>query len=193
MKTLLITGFDPFSGANVNASWAAVEGLPDTIGDFALCKLQLQTVFGRAPHAVIEKADACHPDAILCVGVAAGRDAVTPERIGVNIRDARIADNAGVQPRGERIVPDAPAAYFSSMDVERMAQAARETGCRAAVSNSAGTFVCNDTLFTLLHHFRDSSVRVGFVHVPQLPTQGSPSMPLERIVAALRAMIPAIE
>lgn len=193
MKKLLITGFDPFGGANINPAWQAVDRLPDVVGEYALCKLQIPTVFQKAPQMVMEKAAELCPDVILCIGQAGGRDAVTPERFGVNIRDARIADNMGNQPRGERIAPDGPAAYFATVPVEAMAQAAREAGYPATVSNSAGAFVCNDTLYSLLHHFAGTGVKVGFIHVPYLPEQGTPALPLEKTVAALEAMIKVCE
>ena len=189
MKKLLITGFDPFGGQTVNPSWLAVERLPDRIGDFAICKKMIPTVFGAAAEAVLEEAEKVQPDVILCVGQAGGRDAVTPERIAVNIRDARIADNAGNQPKGEFVAKDGPAAYFATVPVETMAQAIRDGGILATVSNSAGAFVCNDVLYSLLHHFAGTQVKVGFIHVPYLPEQGSPSMELEKITRALTAAI----
>ena len=192
MKRLLITGFDPFGGATVNPSWMAVERLPDQIGECVLCKLQIPTVFGKAATAVLETARQFSPDTILCVGQAGGRAAVTPERIGVNIRDARIPDNAGTQPRGEFVDPQGPAAYFSTLPVEAMAQAIRDAGVDATVSNSAGAFVCNDVLYSLLHDYDGTAVRVGFVHVPYLPEQGAPSMELAQIVRALEAAITLI-
>jgi pyroglutamyl-peptidase len=192
MKRLLITGFDPFGGATVNPSWMAVERLPDQIGECVLCKLQIPTVFSKAATAVLETARQFSPDTILCVGQAGGRAAVTPERIGVNIRDARIPDNAGNQPRGEFVDPQGPAAYFSTLPVEAMAQAIRDAGVDATVSNSAGAFVCNDVLYSLLHRYAGTEVQVGFVHVPYLPEQGSPSMELPRIIHALEAAIAAI-
>ena len=192
MKRLLITGFDPFGGATVNPSWMAVERLPDQIGEFVLCKLQIPTVFGKAAAAVLEIARQFSPDTILCIGQAGGRAAVTPERIGVNIRDARIPDNAGNQPRGEFVDSSGPAAYFSTLPVEAMAQAIRDAGVDATVSNSAGAFVCNDVLYSLLHHYDGTAVRVGFVHVPYLPEQGAPSMELAQIVRALEAAITLI-
>lgn len=188
-RRLLITGFDPFGGGAVNPSWLAVAQLPEEIGDFVLCKLAIPTVFGLAAQTVIHKAEEFRPDVILCVGLAGGRDAVTPERIGVNIRDARISDNAGNQPSGEFIVPDGPAAYFSTVPVKEMAAAIRAAHIPGAVSNSAGAFVCNDTLYSLLHHYAGTDVKVGFIHVPYLPEQGSPSLPLERTAAALTAAI----
>lgn len=190
-RRLLITGFDPFGGENINPSWSAVEQLPEIVGDFMLCKLPIPTVFGEAAAMVLEKAAEFQPDVILCVGLAGGRDAVTPERIAVNIRDARLPDNKGSQPKGERVVPDGPAAYFSTVPVEQMAQAIRDVWVPGAVSNTAGTYVCNDVLYTLLHRYAGTPTRVGFLHVPYLPQQGTPSLPLERIVAALRAAIEA--
>lgn len=189
MKKLLITGFDPFDGQTINPAWQAVENLPDQIGEYVLCKLEIPTVFGRAAETVLQATAQCQPDVILCIGQAAIRSAVTPERIAVNIRDARIPDNAGYQPRGEFAVPDGPAAYFATVPVSAMAQAICDAGIEGAVSNSAGTFVCNDTLYTLLHHYAGTSTRVGFIHVPNLPEQGAPSLPLEDIVTALTAAI----
>ena len=192
MKKLLITGFDPFGGAEQNPSWLAVQALPDVVGDFALTKLEIPTVFGEGAKKVLAAAEACHPDVILCVGLAVGRDAVTPERIAVNIRDARIPDNAGNQPAGEFVAQDGPAAYFSTVPVTKMVQAMEAAGIQATVSNSAGAFVCNDTLYGLLHAYAGTAVQVGFIHVPYLPEQGSPSMALEDIVRGLEAAILAL-
>ena len=189
MRKLLITGFDAFGKDAINPSWEAVRNLPDTVGDFALCKLEIPTVFGKAAQIVLEKAAEVQPDMILCVGLAGGRDAVTPERIAVNIRDARIPDNEGNQPAGEPVAADGPAAYFSTVPVVDMAAAIRAKRIPATVSNSAGAFVCNDTLYALLHRFAGTPVAVGFIHVPYLPQQGEPSLPLETITAALTAAI----
>jgi pyroglutamyl-peptidase len=188
-KTLLITGFDPFGGATVNPSMEAVKLLPEQIGDYQLVKLEIPTVFGLGAERVLELAEKCHPDVIISVGQAGTRSAVTPERIGVNIRDAKIADNAGSIPKGQFVAEDGPAAYFSTLPVEAMAQAICDAGLPGMVSNSAGAFVCNDVLYSLLHRFHGSSTRVGFIHVPWLPSQGSPSLELEQTVKALIAAI----
>ena len=192
MKKLLITGFDPFGGADVNPSWQAVSRLPDVVGEFELCKLEIPTVYDVATRVVLEKAAQFRPDVILCVGQAGGRDSITPERIAVNIRDARISDNAGNQPRGEFVAPNGPAAYFSTVPVEKMVLAVDAAGIKSTVSNSAGAFVCNDTLYGILHHFAGTDVRCGFIHVPYIPQQGNPSMELEQITAALAAAITAL-
>ena len=191
MKKLLITGFDPFGGAQVNPSWLAVQGLPDVVGEYALYKLEIPTIFAEATRLVLEKAAQIQPDVIICVGQAGGRGAVTPERIGVNIRDARICDNAGNQPHGEFVNENGPAAYFATVPVMAMAAAMEREGIPATVSNSAGAFVCNDTLYGLLHHYAGTSVRCGFIHVPYIPEQGEPNMPLAQITAALKAAITA--
>lgn len=188
-RKLLITGFDPFGGASINPAWEAVKRLPDEIGDFVLCKLEIPTVYGLGAETVLKKAAEFGPDVILCVGQAGGRAAVTPERIGINVRDAKIADNAGNQPQGQRIDPSGPAAYFATVPVDEMAKAIRAAGLPGQVSNSAGAFVCNDTLYCLLHRFDGTATRVGFVHVPWLPEQGTPSLPLEKTIQALTAAI----
>ena len=193
MKTLLITGFDPFGGAEVNPSWQAVKRLPEQVGGFRVHKLEIPTVFGAAAQMVAQKAEQIGADVILCVGQAGGREAVTPERIAVNIRDARIADNAGNQPKGEFVAQDGPAAYFATVPVKNMVQAMENAGIKATVSNSAGAFVCNEVMYSLLHHFDGTQTKVGFIHVPFIPEQGSPSMELEQITHALVAAIGACE
>ena len=192
MKKLLITGFDPFGGATINPSWEAVNRLPDVIGEYEIHKLQIPTVFGVAPREVLKQAETLQPDVIISVGQAGGRAAVTPERIGINIRDARIADNAGVIPQDEAIVPGGPDGYFTTLPIKAMIAAISDSNLPAAVSNSAGTFVCNDVLYSLLHHYHGTEVRCGFIHVPYLPEQGSPSLTLEETIQALTAAVTAL-
>lgn len=189
MKKLLITGFEPFDGQSVNPSSLAVEQLPETVGNYMLCKLKIPTVYSKAAQMVLSKAQQLGADAIICVGQAGGRDAVTPERIAVNIRDAKIPDNAGILCSGEKIFPDGPAAYFSTLPVEKMSQAIRDAHIPSSVSNTAGTYVCNDVLYTVLHR---TTIPCCFIHVPYLPEQGQPNLPLDRIVQALIAAIEVI-
>ena len=192
MKKLLITGFDPFGGESVNPSWEAVKLLPDTVGNYQLYKLQIPTVFGLAPQKVLEAARAIEPDVIISVGQAGTRDSITPERIGINMRSARIADNAGRIPVEERIVPGGPDGLFSTLPVAAMVDAIRAANLPTTISNTAGTFVCNDTLYSLLHHYQGTPVRCGFIHVPWLPEQGTPNLTLEHTVQALIAAISAL-
>lgn len=189
MKKLLITGFDPFDGNSKNPAWEAVKLLPEKIGEYEVCKIEIPTIFGKAAETVIEKALEVEPDLILCIGQAGGRAAVTPERIAVNIRDAKIPDNAGNLPTDTFVAQEGPAAYFATVPVKSMADAICSADIPGAVSNSAGAFVCNDTLYLLLRHYEGTPVKVGFIHVPYLPEQGSPSLPLADTVRALTAAI----
>lgn len=194
-ETLLITGFDPFGGESINPAWEAAKCLPKHVGKYDLCALQVPTVFGEASRFAMAKAEEVHPSVILCIGQAGGRAAVTPEMIGINLRYASIPDNAGNRPQDVPCVQGGPDAYFSTLPVRRMAQAIADIGISAAVSCTAGTFVCNDLLYCLLHRCHDTQVRCGFIHVPYLPEQAKnnqPSMALCDIVRALRAAIEAL-
>lgn len=195
MKKLLITGFDPFGGQTVNPAWKSVRALPEHIGEYEIVKLEVPTVFGKAAQTVLEKAESLCPDVIVCVGQAGGRSKVTPEVVAINLRDASIADNAGNKPWNEPVNEGAPDALFSTLPVHEMVAAAEAQGLPCALSYSAGAFVCNDLLYSLLYRYRGTAVRVGFIHVPFLPEQakdGVPSMPLDAIVETLRALIEAI-
>ena len=191
-KKLLITGFDPFGGETVNPSWEAVRLLPEEIGACRLTKLQIPTVFGRAAETVLAASEKLQPDVILCIGQAGGRSGITPEVVGINLREARLPDNAGNQPTDVPVVENGPAAYFATVPVRAMVKAVNDAGISAALSYSAGTFVCNDVLYSLLHHYHGADTKVGFVHVPFLPEQAEenvPAMPLEQMTAALTAAI----
>lgn len=192
MKKLLITGFDPFGGENINPSWEAVKELPDHIGDWQITKMEIPTVFGAAAGQVIAAAEGLQPNAILCIGQAGGRAAVTPEVVAINLQEARIPDNLGNQPMNIPVVKGGPAAYFATVPVREMVQTIQAASIPAALSYSAGTFVCNDVLYRLLHHFDGTATQAGFIHVPYLPQQAKenqPSLPQEKIVEALQLAI----
>lgn len=192
---LLVTGFEPFGGEMVNPAWEAVQRLPERIGAWELTKLQVPTVFGSAAECVLSRAQTLLPDAVVCVGQAGGRRAVTPELVAINLQYASIADNRGQQPQDVPCVLGAPNAYFSTLPVRRMAEAIRAAGLPGELSYSAGSFVCNDLLFRLLHHYDGTQTRVCFIHVPYLPEQaknGVPSMQLDDMIRALEAAIAVI-
>ena len=168
---VLITGFDPFGGEPINPAWEAVKAMKDEIAGAKITKLQIPTVFGLAAARTLACAAECRPDAVLCIGQAGTRSAVTPEYVGINLRHARIADNLGNQPQDEPVVPGGPTAYFATVPVRTMTAAIEAQGIPAAVSYTAGTYVCNDLLYTLLHHYAGTPVRAGFIHVPFLPEQ----------------------
>ncbi len=186
-KTLLITGFEPFGTEDRNPSWEAVNALPAQIGQWTLTKLRLPVEYGRAAAIAASVADALRPDAVLCVGLAAGRNEVTPEAVGLNMRDASIADNAGLLCAGDPVDPNGPAAIFSTLPVRAMTEAIKAQGVPARLSYTAGTYVCNDLLYSLLLRFLDTPVRVAFIHVPLERT-----LPLSDSIRALTAAIEAI-
>ena len=154
--------------------------------------MEIPTVFGAAAQKVIATAEELCPDVILCVGQAGGRRAVTPEVVAINLQEAGIQDNAGNQPINMPVVPNGPSAYFSTVPVREMVKAIASDGIPAALSYSAGAFVCNDVLYRLLHHFDGTATQAGFIHVPYLPQQAKenqPSLPQEKIVEALTLAI----
>ena len=194
MKKLLITGFEPFDGETVNPSWDAVCSLPSEVNGYELEKLLIPVVFGEAASNVIAAAKKSSPDAILCIGQAGGRDAVTPELVGINLRHARIPDNRGNQPKDEPIIKGGECAYFSTLPVRKIAEAISGAGLPSRVSYSAGAYVCNDVIYTLLAHFSGTKTRVGFIHVPYSKEQKKePSMDINDIVRALTVAIENID
>ena len=146
---LLLTAFDPFGGEKVNPAQKAVS-LVGEFGGIDIVKLTVPTVFRAASRIVIEAIRREKPAAVLCIGQAGGRAAVTPERVAINLMDARIADNAGNRPEDEPIVQGAPDAYFSTLPIKKVVEAIRKRGIPAEVSNTAGTFVCNELMYSVL-------------------------------------------
>ena len=194
MKKLLITGFEPFGGETINPSYEAVVRLPDEINGYALTKLLLPVVFGKAAEAVMETADRISPDVILCIGQAGGRGAITPELVGINLRHASIPDNSGYEPKDEPVVAGGETAYFSSLPVRKIAGAIESAGLPAKVSYSAGAYVCNDLLYTLLERYKSSKIGVGFIHIPYSTEQNKePAMDLEDIIKGLTAAVGALD
>ncbi len=194
MKKLLISGFEPFGGEAINPSWEAVSRLPSEINGYSLTKLRIPVTFGEAAGNVIKAADEISPDVILCIGQAGGRDAITPELVGINLRHAQIPDNSGYQPKDEPIILGGDTAYFSTLPVRGIAQAISTAGVPSYVSYSAGAYVCNDVLYALLSHYNGSETRVGFIHIPYSAEQNKePSMDLNLIVKGLTAAIENID
>lgn len=188
---ILVTGFTPFGGEQINPSWEAVKRLPDRIGEAVLLKREIPTEFDAACAALRTAMAELRPDAVLSVGQYGGANCIRVERVAINLRDARIADNAGKQPTDEPVVPGGPDAYFATIPTREIVDALHEQGIPAQLSYSAGTFVCNNLLYCALHESaqHDPALRCGFVHVPYLPEQAkdgnAPSVSLELMVKAL--------
>lgn len=193
---VLLTGFAPFGGEAVNPSWLAVQSLQGRrISGHRVVAAQLPTVFGDAPRRLQALVREHRPALVVCVGQAGGRAALSLERVAINLNDARIADNAGAQPIDTPVVAGGPAAYFSTLPVKAMLVTLQRQGLAAEVSQTAGTFVCNQVFYALMHLLATQrglkNTRGGFIHVPWLPEQGTPSMALEELVAGLRLAIRA--
>ena len=194
MKKLLITGFEPFGGEEINPSWEAVSRLPAQINEYTLSKLCIPVEFGNAAECVLRAAKEICPDVILCIGQAGGRAVITPELVAINLRHAKIPDNAGNQPIDDPILKGGACAYFSTLPMRKMAEAVEAAEIASQVSYSAGAYVCNDLLYTLLSHFEGSQTRVGFIHVPYCREQGKePSMELSNIIKGLAVAIENID
>lgn len=195
---ILLTGFEPFGSDSINPSWEVARALHgEVIAQAQVCAVQLPCVFGDAVQTLHAALDEHQPVLVISLGLAGGRAEITPERVAINIDDARIPDNAGRQPVDVAVVENAPAAYFSTLPVKAMVRDLRAQGIPAALSNTAGTFVCNHVFYALMHRLARraaSGVRGGFIHVPALPEQaarqvGMPSMALETQVQGVREVI----
>ena len=190
MKNILVCGFEPFGSEAINPSWEAVAGLSDVIGEYRIHKLLLPVVFSEAAEIAIKCAEELSVDDVLCIGQAGGRDAITPEQVGINLRYAKIPDNKGNKPLDEEIIKGGPVAYFSTLPVRKMTEAITSSGIASSVSYSAGAYVCNDLLYTLLNHFDGTKTRVGFIHIPYSHEQGkAPSMDINDIKTGLTSAI----
>ncbi|SMF15002.1 MULTISPECIES: pyroglutamyl-peptidase I [Paenibacillus] len=197
MKKLLLTGFEPFGGEPINPAVEAMRRLQGrVIGSFEIVGLELPTVFGQSTERLLAAVQQHEPAVVIALGQAGGREGISFERIAVNLNDANIADNAGNQPVDEPVVPEGPAAYWTTLPVKRMVDRLRNEGIPASISLSAGTFVCNHLFYGLMHHLAvtGKSIRGGFIHVPYLPEQadrhsGAPSMTLDQLVTGLERAI----
>ena len=196
---LLLTAFDPFGGESVNPAEDAVKLIPDDLYGLDIVKVIVPTVFGAAIDTVCAAIEREKPDVVFCIGQAGGREKITPERVAINVNDARIPDNAGNAPVDTPVFPDGPAAYFSTLPIKAMVEKMSSAGIPAAVSNTAGTFVCNHLMYGVLYTLdkRFPGVKGGFMHVPFETAQvagkpGVPSMTLETIVRGIELSIGAI-
>ena len=197
---ILVTCFAPFGTDTENASALAVRLLPNELSRAEICKIELPVAFQGAEEALEAAIKEFSPNLVLCTGQAEGAAELHLERVAVNLRDARIPDNDGFQPVQEPICPDGPAAYFATIPVKRLTEVLRESGIPAAVSGSAGTYVCNDVMYTLLRLLSNApgKPRGGFVHIPLTPRQAAlragsvPSMSPETAAEGLLTMIRAL-
>jgi pyroglutamyl-peptidase len=192
---ILLTGFEPFGGDDVNPSWRVAEALHgETVAGARVLALRLPTEFGRSLRVLRPALRRHAPSLVVALGQASGRAGLSIERVAINLIDARIPDNAGAQPIDAPVVRGGPAAHFSTLPLKAIAAALRARGVPAEVSQTAGTFVCNQVFYGLQHALARTRVRSGFVHVPSLPEQaaarpGEPSLPLATLIDGVREVL----
>ncbi|WP_396431231.1 pyroglutamyl-peptidase I [Limnohabitans sp.] len=191
---VLLTGFEPFGGQSLNPSWEVARALHgEVIAGAQVTAVQLPCVFAQALPALKQALASHRPDIVLALGQAEGRCDFSVERVAINVQDARIPDNAGAQPIDVPVAAGGPAAYFSSLPIKALVAGLRAAGFPASVSQTAGTFVCNQVFYGLQHALAGQGVHSGFMHVPLLPEQAAhwagpnlPSWPASLMVAGVQ-------
>ncbi|ENR2167041.1 pyroglutamyl-peptidase I [Vibrio vulnificus] len=194
MRKILVTGFEPFGGESLNPSLELVKVLTQKERtNIEIIGCQVPVVRHQSISTVIEAIEHHEPELVFMIGQAAGRAAITPERVAINLDDYRIEDNAGHQPVDEPIIATGPAAYFSTLPVKAITHTLQQAGIPCQLSHSAGTFVCNHLFYGIQHYLQARPIRSGFIHIPLLPEQAStsnqPSMSLETLARGLEMMI----
>jgi pyroglutamyl-peptidase len=195
MQTILLTGFEPFDQDLVNSSWEAVRQLDgmQLDDDVQIVARRLPCAFATAGEYLTQLIAELSPVMVIATGLGPGRSDVSIERVAINVNDARIPDNLGAQPIDTAVVVGGPAAYFTTLPIKAMVKAMRQAGVAASVSQTAGTFVCNQVFYRLQHLLAGTAVRSGFIHVPALPEQvvgsGQPSMALAILVGGLQVAV----
>ena len=189
---VLVTGFEPFAGATNNPSKVVIESL-----DGEVETLLLPVVFGEASELLLKKIDQYMPDVVIALGQAEGRSQITPERIAINLDNAKVADNAGNIRLNHKIVENGADGYFTTLPIDEMVEAMNSAGVPAAISLSAGTFVCNHIFYSLQHHLQGKGIQSGFIHLPLLDSQAAefpdkPTMSLELMLKGIRAALAVI-
>ena len=190
MTKVLLTGFEPFGTATSNPSGEIVKLIS---GDNIVTAI-LPVAYTQSADRLLALIAEHNPDVVICLGQAEGRTAITPEKVAINLDDARLADNEGVLRNDVKILDDGPVAYFSTLPVKEMVDAIKAQGIPATVSLSAGTFLCNHVFYVAQNKFAGTKIRSGFVHVPLMDSQapefpGLSTMPLDQMVKAVRAML----
>ena len=190
MTKVLLTGFEPFGTATSNPSGEIVKQIS---GDNIVTAI-LPVAYTQSGELLLQLIAEHNPDVVICLGQAEGRTQITPEKVAINLDDARLADNQGVFRNHTKIIEGASDAYFSTLPIQEFVEAIKAKGVPATISLSAGAFLCNHVFYVAQNKFAGTNVRSGFVHVPLMDSQapefpGLPTMPLDQMVIAVRAML----
>lgn len=193
---LLVTGFEPFGGDAMNPSIETARSLPHSVGRYDIVSEVLPVAYGRSLRMLEAMIGAEHPDCVICLGLAGGRKGIAIETVARNLKDARIPDNDGNQPRSEPIDSRSPRTLPPSLPVAAALRAVHARGVPAVASLSAGAYLCNYVFYGLMRHVarQDPSLRAGFIHLPysrELASAhpGAPFLPLDDLVLGVSAVI----
>ena len=189
---ILVTAFEPFGGEKLNPAEMILNLLPDRIAGIRIRKLLLPVEFKRARELAAAEYDRVSPAAVIMLGQAGGRGAITPEAAGRNMMNGRIPDNAGCQPDHIPVVDGGPDLLWSTLPVDRIIRGVRALGIPCERSENAGEYVCNALLYGMLAH-NGGAVPTGFIHVPYIREQGHEEQPFMELEAVCRGITAAIE
>ncbi len=196
---VLITGFDPFGGESINPAWEAVKAMKDNIDGIEVIKLQIPTVFKKSAEKLFAGIEEHKPDAVICIGQAGGRYDMSVERVAINMDDGRIPDNEGYQPIDTPVYEDGENAYFATLPIKGIVEEIKLAKIPASVSNTAGTYVCNHIMYSLLYYISKNNLNIkgGFIHVPYITEQvvdkkNMPYMEVTTITKALECTVQAL-
>ncbi|MGL4627932.1 pyroglutamyl-peptidase I [Cetobacterium sp.] len=197
---VLITGFDPFGGESINPAWEAVNAMQDMVDGIEVIKLQIPTVFKKSAEKLFAGIDEHKPDVVMCIGQAGGRYDMSVERVAINMDDGRIPDNEGYQPIDTPVYEDGENAYFATLPIKGIVEEIKAAHIPASVSNTAGTYVCNHIMYSLLYYISKNNLNIkgGFIHVPYITQQvvdkkNMPYMEVSTITKALESAVKALK
>lgn len=203
MMKILVSGFEPFGGDQVNPTEQLVEALrKETLAGAEIRTILLPVTFDECAELLIREMEDFRPDAIIACGLAKGRTNITPERIAINIKDipaGSYADNSGGKPADELIAADGPDGLFATLPIRQMVSRLQAAGIPASISNTAGTFICNNTMYRVLDHIRRKNwtTQAGFVHFPAssemaVHSPQVPSLPQAMLFQGLKEIIQTV-
>jgi pyroglutamyl-peptidase len=198
MKNLLLTAFEPFAGETINPSFEVAKAIQNL--NFASAEVQtllLPVDRFQAIELALQRIREEKPDLVMLLGEGSRRFRINPERVAINVDDFRIPDNTGNQPKGEAIVAGAPVGYFSTLPIYAIAESLIEANIPAAISNTAGTYLCNRLFYSVMNFIavENLSIKAGFIHLPYLHEQvlekpiDFPSLSRETLIEAIRLSI----
>lgn len=196
---VLITGFDPFGGESINPAWEAVKAMENSLDGIEVIKLQIPTVFKKSAEKLFAGIEEHRPDVVICIGQAGGRYDISVERVAINMDDGRIPDNEGYQPIDTPVYEDGENAYFATLPIKGIVEEIKSAKIPASVSNTAGTYVCNHIMYSLLYYISKNNLNIkgGFIHVPYITEQvvdkkNMPYMEVSTITKALECAVKAL-